>query len=352
MNMRITTKAMISGYSRNLNQTMLNLNASRERVLTKRNFNKMSEDPGAATKAFQLRREYARNEDYIENVETIQSVFAGLEGGTDEINRVLQNINSEVLSAINGSTSIEGRETYAKSIDESMKAIVKSINATFGGKFIYGGKNTKEVPFELTEDGKLLYNNGLKDDGTGNMVPDKIDVNDPDPAVQAKLKDLANEGVFIDIGIGLKTDNNGDIIEDSAFNTAWSGLKILGFGGDISKGEPSKNVVTLMGQISAALRDPGFQDNEKFRELTDQYKICSDNVIDNLTQLGVKSQYLETTKNRLESDSDSLAEKIVSLENVDMAEAITDYSWQQYAYNAALKVGTSILSPSFIDFMN
>ena len=34
-----------------------------------------------------------------------------------------------------------------------------------------------------------------------------------------------------------------------------------------------------------------------------------------------------------------------------MAEAITEFSWAQYAYNAALKIGTSILTPSFIDFM-
>lgn len=40
-----------------------------------------------------------------------------------------------------------------------------------------------------------------------------------------------------------------------------------------------------------------------------------------------------------------------NVEGIDMAKAITDYMWNQYAYNAALKVGTSILSPSFIDFM-
>ena len=36
---------------------------------------------------------------------------------------------------------------------------------------------------------------------------------------------------------------------------------------------------------------------------------------------------------------------------VEAAKAITDYSYAQYVYNAALKVGTSILSPSLLDFM-
>ena len=47
----------------------------------------------------------------------------------------------------------------------------------------------------------------------------------------------------------------------------------------------------------------------------------------------------------------SIQEQMQKVEGIDPAAAITDYMWNQYAYNAALKVGTSILSPSFIDFM-
>ena len=42
---------------------------------------------------------------------------------------------------------------------------------------------------------------------------------------------------------------------------------------------------------------------------------------------------------------------MAAVESVDMAEALTEFSWAEYAYNAALKVGNSILSQSFIDFM-
>ena len=41
----------------------------------------------------------------------------------------------------------------------------------------------------------------------------------------------------------------------------------------------------------------------------------------------------------------------IDLEQVDMAEAISSYTWQGYAYNAALKVGTDIVSQSLLDFM-
>lgn len=343
---RITTKAMISNYSRNLNRSISNLNSAREKVITKRNFNKMAEDPGAATKAFQLRREYMQNETYIDNIQTVQATYTALEESNQQINKVLQNINSEVLSAINGSSSVEARESYVKSLEESMQAVVLSINSTFNGKFVFGGKNTSEVPFELTDSGQLLYYAGVDDSGN----PIKLDVNSSDPDVQKQLQQLANEHNFMDIGIGLKTSADGkSIMKDSAIDTALSGLQVLGFGSTDSG--VSKNVVTLMGQIADRLKDPDFKADESFQKLTDQFKENMDGVVDTLTQLGVKSAYLETTKTRLGDNGDALAEKIVSLENIDMAEAITNYSWEQYSYNAALKVGTSILSQSFIDFM-
>ena len=73
---------------------------------------------------------------------------------------------------------------------------------------------------------------------------------------------------------------------------------------------------------------------------------------DNLTTIGTRTNFLENTKDRLEDQQINLTEQYDNVVNVDMAEAITEFSWAQYAYNAALKIGTNILSPSFIDFMS
>ena len=50
--------------------------------------------------------------------------------------------------------------------------------------------------------------------------------------------------------------------------------------------------------------------------------------------------------------ANELNEQILEIEQVDMADAITEFSWAQYCYNAALKVGNSILSQSLIDYMS
>ena len=62
-------------------------------------------------------------------------------------------------------------------------------------------------------------------------------------------------------------------------------------------------------------------------------------------------QSLSSNKSQLQDNAYSLQEQIVSIEDVDPADAITAYSWAQYCYNAALKVGNSILSESLMDYL-
>ena len=65
-----------------------------------------------------------------------------------------------------------------------------------------------------------------------------------------------------------------------------------------------------------------------------------------------KAAFLEHTEDQLIETSQILNEQISSLDFCDPAEAITNLMWSQYAYNATLKVGNTLLSNSFIDFMS
>ena len=45
-------------------------------------------------------------------------------------------------------------------------------------------------------------------------------------------------------------------------------------------------------------------------------------------------------------------EQILDIEQVDLADAITSFSWDYYCYSAALKIGNQLLSQTLIDYMN
>jgi flagellar hook-associated protein 3 FlgL len=54
---------------------------------------------------------------------------------------------------------------------------------------------------------------------------------------------------------------------------------------------------------------------------------------------------------RLEDLEDLTKNGIDDLTGVDLAKALTDFTAQQSAYQAALKVGAQVIQPSLLDFL-
>lgn len=331
--MRVSTRAIMSGYNRNLNKTLNNLYSSQNRVLTQRNFNSIAEDPSSAARSFKLWREYSQNADYIENAKTTQELFDSVASSALQISKVLsEQVNEDALKAVNGATSQEARETYATTLRGMQETIVLSMNSSYGDRFLFGGASTKEAPFELNDAGELLYR------GVNTTDPDKI----------KELEGFMKETLYVDLGFGMQKTDDGSINSESVFNTAICGLDVVGYGQ--TDDDISKNVVTLLGQMADELEKENF-DEDKFNKLFTQFTECKNDVADFAAEIGTDCEFLENTVTKLESNQDILNTQIISVDQVDMPAAITDYIWQEYAYNAALKVGNSLLSQSFIDFM-
>lgn len=331
--MRVSTRAIMSGYNRNLNKTLNNLYSSQNRVLTQRNFNSIAEDPSSAARSFKLWREYSQNADYIENTKTTQELFDSVASSALQISKVLsEQVSEDALKAVNGATSQEARETYATTLRGMQETIVLSMNSSYGDRFLFGGASTKEAPFELNDAGELLYR------GVNTTDPDKI----------KELEGFMKETLYVDLGFGMQKTDDGSINSESVFNTAICGLDVVGYGQ--TDDDISKNVVTLLGQMADELEKENF-DEDKFNKLFTQFTECKNDVADFAAEIGTDCEFLENTVTKLESNQDILNTQIISVDQVDMPAAITDYIWQEYAYNAALKVGNSLLSQSFIDFM-
>ena len=162
------------------------------------------------------------------------------------------------------------------------------------------------------------------------------------------LDEMAAEKINLDMGFGLEMDGN-DAANSTAFDTALPGIRALGYGEDDNG--YSKNIVVLAGKLADLLDEEDF-DSEEYTNVLNAFDEARKKLIDNVTTLGTKSNFLSTTKDRLEDQQVELNTQLKNTVDVDMADAITEYMWAQYAYNATLKIGTSILTPSFIDFMS
>ena len=344
--MRITTNAILRNYNKNLSTSMKNLDMMRSRVMTQRKFMSTSEDPSSALRATSLERKYAKNNDYLDTVEDIQSHQNAQEDSAMQISNIALVLAKQYgIEGMNGTNlSKETRQTYADAWRGAQQSMLLSLNATYGDEYVFGGSDAKNVPFTLEE-------------VNGEQVLKYRGVNVSDPANAAILEELSKDSHFIDLGFGLDvTDvtppaNSGqyDIDPATAFNTSLPGINLVGYGLDADK-DP-KNMVLLAGKVADMLESEDF-DYDRYKELVGKFEDGRNDLLSQVTILGTQTEFLTTTKERLENNKIQIAEDYDNVVNVDMAEAIMDFSWAQYVYNASLKVGNNILTPSFIDFMN
>ena len=336
--MRITTSALIRNYKSNLNKSIGNLDTARTKVMTHRKFNKGFEDPTGVVRESALNWKYARNQDYIDAIDDAQSFQNAQEDAITQINTQARYLSKQYgLEAMNGTNwTYDVRKTYAQAFRQAQESMTMSMNASYGDKFVFGGAAGGQPPFELRTEA----------DGTKTLLYRGLDVNHPD--AQDDLSKMANEQVFTDLGFGLTMEGN-NVVNSSAFNTSLPGNNVVGYGVDDNGN--SKNLISLAGEIADVLDQEDF-DEAKYKELLNAFDDARGLLADNLTTIGTRTNFLENTKDRLEDQQINLTEQYDNVVNVDMAEAITEFSWAQYAYNAALKIGTNILSPSFIDFMS
>ena len=345
MSFRVTTGMSLNSYRYNLNKVNTKVSDSRDTVLTQRNFNSYAADPASATQAFRLRRAHWQTSTHLNNSEDAYSKFnvAWATLGT-----VVEDLSDKAahISSIAGITGTAGgsRLALGQSLKESARSVIQSMNVQYGDQFVFAGNDALHVPFTWDEAGNLFYRG--------------VNVSSRDQADQDALKAMAEEVQYVDIGLGMKESSPGEVIDGSAFDMALPGIEALGYG--LDKDNDPKNLAVLMYQLGEIFShcDPDTgsynppEDEEVARRLISKLNLAHEATTEKYVELDTRAQFLTTNTDRLTLQQSSLNEQILNVEQVDLADAITDFSWQQYCYNAALKVGSQLLGQSLIDYMN
>ena len=297
--MRVTTGMMSNKYIKNLGKSANELYYLHDRVTTGRKFFTGSEDPVGAIKAYKLRREYRLTEMYDSSISDVESFYTSAETSLMQISDNMERIYTSYLRGITGTMSGDDREAIAKELDNLQQSVLTSLNSKFEDKYVFGGTSREEIPFTL-KDGKLQFKG--------------ISVESMDETTYNKL---IGETINVDLGLGMKFDDSGNVNQDTVFNMSMSGIKFMGHG--------ENNLYDLIGKIKDKLRGPDFSMDE-IAPYIEKYEDKKKEVLVNATDIGAKSNYLEFLETRNTSNQDNLNAKILDVEYVDQAEAILDFS--------------------------
>ncbi|NMB36161.1 MAG: hypothetical protein GX989_07755, partial [Firmicutes bacterium] len=86
-------------------------------------------------------------------------------------------------------------------------------------------------------------------------------------------------------------------------------------------------------------------------EILQEMEGCLDHLLQNCAEIGARSERLQSTEQRLKSEHIHLRELRSKIEDLDLAEAITEFTMQRNAYMAALSTGAQMIYPSLVDFL-
>lgn len=252
---RITTNSSLRMYRSNLMKSTNSLNSAMTKLMTQRQFSSYASNPAAATRAFKIHSslnatnaQYSNNDTVLHKYETawstLESVLDGYDGLVQDTGRVpaLSGLNDTNLSTLN---------TQGQIIREGAEAIIQAMNGKYGNNFVFAGADSLNAPFAINDKGFVTYR-GVEIDNPDTL--DDIYLDDKgQPIKDANGKDMTNKEVldmwneehqYVDIGLGFKLDGNGEVIPSTAFDSAISGIGIMGYGVD-ADGDP-KNLASIM----------------------------------------------------------------------------------------------------------
>lgn len=367
---RITTNRMMTKYKSNLMKSYNNLAKYSERVTTERNFNSYAESPTKAAQAFQLRRNRWNVENQLANSLQVRHKF---QQAWDCLEDTYQDIGVKLgkYSALRADNAADagGRNALGEVMKGAAESVMQTMNAQYGENFIFSGADGANVAFSWSDEGKVLYRGY------------EVDCKDGSDKYEWLSNSIENEHTFVDLGMGMEEDpNTGELIEASAFDTALNGADYIGYGyqtvtlGNGREVNVPRNIISLLNQMGkiycecdadsgsfsdTTYPDPVNSDNgETFSpmEMAEALEKGLENTLNDIHSkyiaLDTRATFINSNEERLDSMDDSLNVQITSIEDIDPADAITALMWAQYSYNAALRIGTNLLSQSLIDYMN
>lgn len=403
MGMRITTGMAMNTYRYNLQNSTRNMSDSRNSVLTQRKFDSFSDDPSSAIQAWRVRRAMTDTGCYQKNnadtytrmniawvtMDTVKNKIADPDG------------RGSAIYGQNGPTASARRE-LGKVLSNTAESVIHALNSAKSGEdFIFAGDDELNAPFSWNENRSVLYYRGVNVNAGGVERPAGTDpfageteVDDYGVPVRAtdvmrgtkadgspldppatndekawaayhvdqgdvrKLKAMSEEQVNVDLGMGLLEDADGKLVPGTYFNRALPGINMLGYGLD-ADGDPN-NICMMMKKLGEIYdrcdentgKFANDQDEADANRLLTKLKGGVDYVTGQYVEVDTKGAFLQQNETRLKLQGDYLGEQRAQLEDVDLADAITQFSWDYYCYSAALKVGTQLLSQSLIDYMN
>lgn len=296
---RMGTTATAMRFVSDLRDVNSRLADTQRQLSTGKRINTPSDDPVDVSLLMALNRDVAARDRWSKNADDALSWVEATEDALNGAADVVQRARVLALQASNGTLNSGERDVIVAEVQGLLDGIVEIGNTTLAGRYLFGGARTDQAPLDTA---------GAQTNGN----------------VSPLLREVAQgETVRINVTIDEFTDPDGP-------------------------GGTPDIVATLQGLITDLQNDDLGAISDRVLQL--------DAHLENYNALrgrgaGVVNR-LEFLQDRFGVQQIALAKQASGIENVDVADTITQLKYEESTLRAALAVGAQIIPVSLVDFVS
>lgn len=296
---RMSSDQMVRNFLSNLDGNYRSLADAQRQVSTGKRIATPSDDPVGIAISLGLRRDQAAGAAWGRNIDDSLTWMNTTDRALGQALEVVQRARELAVQGGNGTLSDGARGLIATEVSSLESQFVEIGNSTLGGRYLFGGTATDTPPF--------------------------------DPAAGAAVTPINTSLISREVAQGsvISVNITADRLQDPPGATADLFTVLTNLATALQSGD-SAGITAAIGDLDAhqssisALRGEG----------------------------AAKINRLELTASRFDAQRIATGAQLSSIEDVDMAEAITNLSMRETVYRSALATGARIMQPSLVDFLS
>jgi flagellar hook-associated protein 3 FlgL len=407
--MRISTKSIYDNNVNQFNNLQSNLARTQNQLSTDKRILTPADDPVASARALEVTQSQSLNTQYGTNRDNARSSLSEVEGALSSATTLIQQVQSLVVAAGNGGMTQEDRQSIATELQGRLTDLLGVANTADGvGGFLFSGYKASTQPFTqtsagaayngdqgqrmlqvdssrtmpITDSGSAIFENNATGNGTfqtqaagtntGSGIITTGSVTNPaqltgsDYAINFSMTGtppVTTYDIVKDPASATPTVVSSAVPYQSGQQIAFDGMSFDIEGtpaaGDSFSVKPSQkqSVFTTMTDLLNTLRKPAISAADK-ATLTNGLNTASDNLgaaLDNVlsvrASVGARLKELDYLDSAGDDKNVQYASTLSTLQDLDMAKAISDFTQQQQTLDAAQKSFKAVSGLSLFNYI-
>lgn len=304
---RVTPGLITAQVTRDLRASLEAMARQHRMISTGRRVNEPADDPGATAQALTVRSRQSANAQFQRNVETARRTLGAADATLRSLGDALQQAKDLTVQGGNDSNDAAARQAIGTQVDQILEAVVAFANGRAAdGTMLFGGQEVTVAPYAVTRD------------VNGRVTAVTASARGVDGARPVEV----SEGLTVGQGVG--------------------GTSVFGATADAT------NAFDTLIRVRDALT---INDGAAVRAELDNLTIVQDRAMAASLVAGTRLGWLDELENRLADESVTLSASLGTLEDADLAQAITVLNELQLYHEAGLAAGARLLRQSLLDFL-